>query len=383
MNVMMKLWLHGKEIVTGPGSLKYLEDLDFEKYIIVTGQSSMFKNKTIDRIVEMIKKKNASYTIFSGIGANPDTDIVMEGVKEYRNFEPECVICVGGGSAIDAAKVMTLMYEYPDLDFEKAKTDIMDMERKKTTLIAIPSTSGTGTEVTKTAVITFKDINLKIGLKSFAFIPDVAILDGEITMSMPESVVAHTGMDALTHAVECYTNSKLEEFSETLCEGAIQGLFKYLPSSYSNGDLVSRQKVLIYQSMAGTAFHNIGLGMDHGISHAFGGRFGYGHGLLNAVGLSFVLKYNSRDEIVKQKLGRLAKLIMVDDFIEAVVDLNKKIHIPASFRDMGIAESDYQTGFEELLDNSMLGSTRSNPVHMTREEMKKVLDSMFYGEIRF
>ncbi|MBF7095692.1 iron-containing alcohol dehydrogenase [Alkalibacter mobilis] len=380
---MNKLRLHGKEIVTGPGSLNYLQNLNFKKYIIVTGQSSMFKNKTIDRIVDILKNKDASYTIFSGIGANPDTDTVLTGVEEFKKFEPECVICVGGGSAIDAAKVMTLMYEYPQLDFINIKSDILDMERKKTTLIAIPSTAGTGTEVTKTAVITFNDINLKIGLKSYAFIPDVAILDGEITLSMPKSVVAHSGMDALTHAVECYINHNLEEFSEALCAGAIQGLFKYLPKSYSKGDITSRQKVLTYQSMAGSAFHNIGLGMDHGISHAFGGKYGYGHGLLNAVGLPYVLKYNSRDNKVKEKLDRLAKLINVDDFIEAIKQLNSTLNIPSSFKEMGITEEDYLHDFEELLNNSLLGSTKSNPVPMTKVEMRKVLDSIFYGEIRF
>ncbi len=380
---MNRLRLHGEEIVTGPGSLKSIGDLTFKSFFIITGKSSMFKNGTIEKIENILKEKGAKFEVFSGIGANPTTEEILDGLKKINDFSPECVIAVGGGSAIDAAKVIAMMHEYPEIDFEKAKTDIMDVKRKKIYLVAIPSTSGTATEVTRTAVVTFKDIDLKIGLKSYGFIPDLAILDGEITLSMPKSVVAQTGMDAMTHAVECYINHKLEDFSETLCIGAIEGLFDYLPSSYKDGDLNSRQKVHNYQCIAGTAFHNIGLGMDHGISHSFGGRFGYGHGLLNAVGLPFVLRYNSKDSVVGKKLERLAKRIGVDDFADAIEKLNETLDIPKSFNEMGITEEEYKNNFDELLKNSMLGSTKTNPVIMTEDEMKKVLDSIFYGKILF
>lgn len=380
---MNKLRLHGTEIISGPGSISSISELSFKRYFIVTGHSSMFKNGTIDKIKEMLDQKEKEYLIFSGVSANPNTDDVLEGLKAINEIKPDCVICVGGGSAIDAGKVMTLLYEYPELDLEKAKTEIMELNREKTCLIAIPSTSGTATEVTKTAVITYKAINLKIGLKSYAFIPDIAILDGELTLSMPKTVAAYTGMDAMTHAVECYTNDKLEDFSEVLCAGAIEGLYKYLPSSYENADLVSRQKVHNYQAIAGMAFHNIGLGMDHGISHAFGGKFGYGHGLLNAVGLPYVLRYNSRDKNVKEKLETLAGRLKVPDFIEAIAELNRRLNIPASFMEMGITQEEYQSNFQELLENSMLGSTRGNPVLMDKIEMKKVLDSIYYGKIVF
>jgi alcohol dehydrogenase class IV len=378
-----RLRLHGEEIVTGPGSLKSIGGLEFKRFFIITGQSSMFRNGTIEKIENILKEKGAEYEVFSGIGANPTTDEIIKGVEKIKGFSPECVVAVGGGSAIDAAKVIAMMYEYPEIDFEKAKTDIVDIKRKKTYLVAIPSTSGTATEVTRTAVVTFKDIDLKIGLKSYGFIPDMAILDGEVTMSMPKAVVAQTGMDAMTHAVECYTNHKLEDFSETLCIGAIEGLFEFLPSSYKEGDLNSRQKVHNYQCIAGTAFHNIGLGMDHGISHSFGGKFGYGHGLLNAVGLPYVLRYNSKDKVVKAKLEKLAKRIGADDFADAIEKLNEALDIPKSFEEMGITEIEYKENFEELLNNSMLGSTRSNPVEMNKDEMKKVLDSIFYGKILF
>ncbi|MFZ7133655.1 MAG: iron-containing alcohol dehydrogenase [Eubacteriales bacterium] len=379
---MSTIRLHGQEIIFGIGSIEYLKKLTYHKIFVVTGQSAMFKNGTIQQIDEMLTDKGSQVQVFSGIGANPTTEEILKGVEKMRSFQPDAVIGVGGGSAIDACKVMTLMYEYPDLDFEKIKMGLMHIKRS-IPFIAIPSTSGTGTEVTKTAVVTFQENSIKVGLKTFAFIPDIAILDGNLTLSMPSSIVAYTGMDAMTHAVECYINDKLDDFSETLCRGAVEGLYKYLPISFKKGDVESRQKVHNYQCMAGTAFHNVGLGMDHGISHAMGGMFHYGHGLLNAVGLPFVLKYNSQNEKVEQKLAKLAHSIGECDFIEAIKNLNLKLKIPGCFMEMGIKEEDFYKNYTLLLDNAMLGSTRSNPVKMTKEEMDKVLKSIYYGKILF
>jgi len=375
----MNIRLHGKEIVFGQGTLQFLNELEYKKYFIVTGKSAMFKSGTIDRIKELLREKKCEFNIFHGIGANPTTEAIMEGVKEMNAFEPDAVIGVGGGSAIDASKVMTLFYEHPELDFESVRQSLDLHVSRNIGLIAIPSTSGTGTEVTKTAVVTFKENNIKIGLKTFSFIPDYAILDGDLTLTMPKDVVAYTGMDAMTHAVECYINEKLDDFSEVLCKGAVEGLYKYLPVSYSQGDIVSRQKVHNYQCMAGTAFHNVGLGMDHGISHAFGGMFNYGHGLLNAVALPYVLAYNAKDDIVKEKLSKLGKVIGEEDFIMAIKKLNAILHIPTSFKEMGISEEDFIRNYDELLDNSLLGSTRGNPIKMDKEEMDKVLRSIYYG----
>ncbi|MPW24912.1 iron-containing alcohol dehydrogenase [Alkalibaculum sp. M08DMB] len=380
---MRNIRLHGKELVFGENALDFLKELHYKKYFIVTGKAAMFNNGTIDRVKSLLDENNCEYTVFSGIGANPTTDVVLEGVREMDKFNPDAIIGVGGGSAIDASKVMVLLHEHPKLNFESIRQSIDLNISRKACLIAIPSTSGTGTEVTKTAVITFKEDNIKIGLKTYSFIPDYAILDSEITLSMPKDVVACTGLDAMTHAVECYINKKLDDFSEVLCKGAVEGLYKYLPVSYMQGDLQSRQKVHNYQAMAGSAFHNIGLGMDHGISHAFGGLFNYGHGLLNAIGLPYVLEYNSKENEVYEKLKKLSKVIGEDDFIEGIRKLNRVLNIPKSFQEMGITEEEFKSNYNVLLDNSMLGSTRSNPIVMTKEEMDKVLRSIYYGKIVF
>lgn len=378
---MKILKLNGDKIVTGKGSLGYISEIKGKRIFIVTGGKSMFVNGTVDRIKTMLENSGKEYVIMSGIKKNPDTEIVIKGVVEMKKFEPDTVLALGGGSPIDAAKVMAVFYEYPNLSFENAVKGAFPETRKNLEFISIPTTSGTGTEVTKAAVITFRDRNLKIGLKSNAFIPDIAILDPELTMSMPDNVVAETGMDALTHALECYINHNLDDFTESLAKGAIEGLFKYLPISYKEKTIESREKVHNYQCIAGMAFHNVGLGMAHGISHAFGGKYDLGHGLLNGIALPYVISYNSKDPIVKKKLDCLAKPMEVDSIVEAVRNLNKLLNIPESFKDAGIDEKEFHNDFEELLKNSLKGSTRSNPIPISEQDMEKILKSIFDGKL--
>lgn len=377
---MKKLVFGGKSLITGEGSLEYLNNIDAKKVLIITGGKSMFENGIIDKIDKMFKKNNCETYIISGIKKNPDTEQVMSGVEKMREFKPDTVIAVGGGSPMDAAKAMILMYENEYINFSNVLSVELPSERKMVQLIAIPSTSGTGSEVTKAAVITFKKDNIKIGIKTSAFIPDVAILDPSITMSMPDNVVAETGMDAITHAVECYTNNNLDDFTECIAKGAVEGLFKYLPISYKDKTLEAREKVHNYQCIAGLAFDNVGLGMAHGISHALGGMFDLGHGIANAIVLPYVLKYNCRDEVVVQKLKILAKAIESNDFIEAVKKIDNTLNIPHCLKDAGISENEFKNNLGILIENSLKGSTRANPVKISEEQMEKMLNCIYYGQ---
>jgi len=377
---MKELVFHGDSIVTGRGSIEYLSKLNFKRVFIVTGGSSMFKNGTIDSITSILESRGYQVCIYSGIRKNPSTEEVLSGIEKMKEFKPDAVIGLGGGSPIDAAKVMTLFYEYPGLNFDMAVKGELPKERKLVKLIAIPTTSGTATEVTGTAVITFKGIDLKIGLKTPAFVPDKAILDANLTMSMPDNVVAETGMDAMTHAVECYINKGLDDFTKCLASGAVEGLFEYLPISYRVKDIESREKVHNYQCMAGCAFVNVGLGASHGISHAIGGKFDLGHGLINAVALPYVLQYNSRDSVVKEMLSYLAKRIGREDFIEAIKELNRTLDIPGSFMEMGILENEFKDNFDLLVENSLKGSTARNPVPVSKEDMEMMLRSIYEGK---
>lgn len=377
---MKEIRMHGEAIVTGMGSVQYISKLDIKRAFIVTGQSSVFKNGTMDKIIRILDDKGCEYKIHSGIKKNPETEAVLNGVAEMREFKPDTIIAVGGGSAIDAAKVMAVFYDYPELTFEEAAEGNIPDSRKSIKFVAIPTTSGTGTEVTKSAVITYRATNIKIGLKSQAFIPDTAILDGELTLTMPRHVAAETGMDAMTHAVECYINKNLDDFTECLAIGAVKGLFEYLPSSCIKGDAASREKVHNYQCIAGCAFANVGLGLAHGIAHSIGGLLGFGHGLINAVVLPYVLQFNSKDAEVEQRLRRLAKAIDSENFITSIKELNAKIGIPATLQEMGIDKETFNQNFDVLVENSLKGSTRVNPVKVTGEDMEKLLRLMFEGK---
>ena len=377
---MKELRFHGDLIVTGLNSIDYLQKVPAQRVMIITGGGSMFNNNTIPKIERIFQEKGASVETYSGIKPNPTTTEICDAINKAKEFKPDTVIGVGGGSALDASKIIALFYEYPELNFDFAKTNPLPEKRQKTKLIIIPSTSGTAAEITKAAVVTYKEDNIKIGLKTTAFISDIAILDGNITMSMPLKVVAETGMDAMTHAVECFINKNADDFAQCLAKGAIEGLFKYLPQSYQRGDALSREKVHNFQAMAGCAFANVGLGMAHGISHAIGGMFNYGHGLINAIALPYVLKYNSQDEEVKNRLATLAKAIDSYDFIAAIEDLNKSLDIPRTFQEMGIEKDQFQKNFDELVRNSLKNATLLNPIPMNKDEMEKVLWNIYFGE---
>lgn len=377
---MKRLLLGGQSLVTGKGSLAYLKEVQAKRAFIVTGSQSMIKNGVIDKIQEMLGENGCSCMVHAGICKNPDTRCILDGVQQMRAFKPDLLVAVGGGSPMDAAKVMGLFYEYEDLDFASVLNAPLPPRRKTLSLLAIPTTSGTASEVTRSAVVTFRGQKLKIGLKSDAFIPDIAILDAQLTLTMPDRVVAETGMDALTHAVEAYCNENLDDFTEPMARGAVEGLFQYLPISYRDKTVESREKVHHYQCLAGLAFTNAGLGMVHGIAHAIGGKYDEAHGLINAVALPYVLQYNARrSKAVAAKLERLARAIGVSDFISAVRNLNEELQIPVSFAQMGISQAAFEDGFPALVNNALKGSTRSNPVAVTNADMAQLLTNIYNG----
>ncbi len=383
---MKKLVLSGKQIVTGAGSLSCLKELCYKRVMIVTGGSSMIRFGIIDRAKGYLESAGATVSVYSGIQKNPAIEEVEQGLQALKTFKPDCVMAIGGGSAIDAAKAMLLFYEFPFLNFE----NVLDYNAKgeipvnrDTALVCIPSTSGTGSEVTRGTVITDTKKELKVPIMTDCLRPDIAILDAELTTTMPKQIVAETGMDALTHAIEAYINHNLDDFNEALCGGAIAGIMKWLPVSYEQETLEAREKVHNYQAMAGIGFANVGLGMVHGIAHSFGAAFNMAHGLTNAVILPFALEYNSKDKIVADKLAHLSYLCGCENIVDEIRKLKSRLGIPNGFKDAGITEKMYQDKYELLLAHAMLGATNVNPVKMTEEEMEKMLATVFYGEKRF
>ncbi|KYZ76208.1 alcohol dehydrogenase [Anaerosporomusa subterranea] len=376
---MKELRFHGKVIVTGSGSIQHLKNVDMQRAFIVTGGNSVFANGSYAAIQSILEQKGCAVCLFSGIPKNPPVETVIEGIAKMREFRPDTVIGLGGGSAIDAAKAMALFYDHPELDIIDSFKKGIFPQTRTTQLIAIPGTSGTATEVTPFSVLTFRDLDIKIGGKAVGLIADIAILDADLTLSMPKNVVAETGMDAMTHAVECYIHPGLDDFTQVLAAGAIEGLFNYLPESYATGSLAAREKVHNYQSIAGCAFSNVGTGMDHGIAHAFGGKFDYAHGLLIAIALPYVLQFNSRDPVVKEKLAYLSRRVG-KDFIQGIKELNKELNIPRAFKDLGLSRVEFAANFDLLVKNSLKGATRFNPIPVSTEDMQYILTCLYEGK---
>lgn len=385
--MMRSLVLSGKRIVTGRGSMEYLKGLPYKKAVIVTGGSSMIKGGFVKKAEEYLSEAGCRSELISGIRKNPSFEEVFDGVRRLKEIRPDVVIALGGGSAMDAAKGMLLFYEFPNLTRENVLAENAAGKipaERKTGLICIPSTSGTGSELTRGTVLTDVKQQLKVPIMTDCLRPDIAILDAEVTMSMPDHVAAETGMDALTHAVEAYTNHNLDDFDAGLAETAIRGIFRYLPKSVHEKSALSREKVHNYQAMAGISFANVGLGMVHGIAHSFGAAFDMAHGLTNAVILPYVLTYNRRDVTVEKKLQDLAYLCRVPDFVDAVLKLRMDLDIPESFQKAGITEEQYKEKHDLLLCHAMLGATKVNPVPMTKEAMRRMIDAVYYGrEIDF
>ena len=379
---MRKLVLSGKGILTGEGSLLALKDLKYERALLVTGGNSMIKSGVIARAEKYLQMNGTETDLFSGVPKNPSIEDVLKGLVICRKFKPDVILAIGGGSAMDCAKAILLFYEFPYLNFENVlefnKKGEIPTERK-TGLICVPSTSGTGSEVTRGTVITDPEKELKVPIMTDCLRPDLAILDPEITMTMPDHVAAETGMDALTHAIEAYTNHNLDDFDEGLCSSAIIGIMKWLPVSVFDKTLEAREKVHNYQAMAGIGFANVGLGMVHGIAHSFGAAYNMAHGLTNAIILPYVLRYNSRDAVVREKLAELSYRCHCDDIITEIEKMREKLGIPASFREAGITEEMYREKYDLLLEHAMLGATNVNPVKMTIEEMKKMLNVVYTG----
>lgn len=337
----------------------------------------------IQRIEELLAAGGSTSMVYAGIGMNPCQEEVEAGLAAMADFQPDCVLAVGGGSAMDAAKAMVLFYEFPVLNFQNVLEHNLAGRipaHRDTGLICIPSTSGTGSEVTRGTVITDTKRRLKVPIMTDCLRPDLAILDVDLTMSMPQSVAAETGMDALTHAMEAYVNHNLDDFDEALCRAAIEGIVRDLPESCLEQSLEARERIHNYQAMAGIGFANVGLGMVHGIAHAFGAVFHMAHGLTNAIVLPYALEFNSQNPQVKEKLDTLSYACHCTDIIAKVRELRSTLGIPKSYKEAGVSEQAFLADYEMLVGHAMLGATRVNPVEIEEATMRDLVKLVYYGE---
>lgn len=378
-----------RDIYFGENALEELKNLtDYKKAIIVTGGSSMKKFGFLDETEKYLKEAGMEVEIIDGVEPDPSVETVFEGAKKMQEFGPDIIVSIGGGSAIDAAKAMWVFYEYPELKFEDILVPFtMPKLRKKAIFAAIPSTSGTATEVTAFSVITDYKQKIKYPLADFEITPDIAILDLNIPQTMPPVLVADTGMDALTHAIEAYVASNKSRISDSLAKESITMIYEYLVDSY-NGNKKARGEMHISQCLAGMSFSNALLGIAHSLAHKIGAQYNISHGRCNAILLPHVIKYNSKVSLDRYAdIGRLVGLggttdkILTNNLIDSILKLNEQLGIPKSFKEAGVSEELFKETLDFVTENAFLDAcTPSNPRETSVEELKVVLTAAYYGE---
>ena len=389
-------------------AIEYLHQMkEMKKALIVTDRSLVelgYVQKVIDQL--QLRSPQVPYQLFCDVEPDPSIQTVLKGVELMRSFEPDTIIALGGGSSMDAAKGIWLFYEHPDVNFNDLKQKFMDIRKrafqypelgKKAKLVCIPTTSGTGSEVTPFAVITDKVEHKKYPLTDYSLTPTVAIIDPAFVMNLPRSIAADTGMDVLTHALEAYVSTLASDYTDGLAIQAIKLVFKYLERSYKNGknDPEAREKMHNASTLAGMAFANAFLGMNHSMAHKVGAEFHVPHGRANAILLPYTIRYNGQkpqklstwpkynfyraDERyaeIAQILGLPASTIEegVESLAKAVGNLGKAVGIKMNFQSQGI---DRDTWMNSVVKLSYLAyedqCSPANPRVPMVEDMQKIL----------
>lgn len=376
-----------RDIYHGKDSLEVLKSLEGKKAFIVIGGGSMKRFGFLDKVLSYLKEANMETKVFEGVEPDPSVETVMKGAKEMEEFNPDWIVSIGGGSPIDAAKAMWIFYEYPDFTFEKAIVPFgLPKLRRKAKFVAIPSTSGTATEVTAFSVITDYKAKIKYPLADFEITPDIAIVDPSLAETMPEKLVAHTGMDALTHAIEAYTASLRSNFTDPLALKAIEMVNMHLVNSYK-GDMEARGEMHEAQCLAGMAFSNALLGIVHSMAHKVGAVFHIPHGCANAIFLPYVIKYNRK--ACEDRYANIARHIglkgesereLTDTLIDLINKFNKELNIPSSMKEYGIEEDDFKANLKFIAHNAVLDPcTGSNPREINDETMEKLYTCAYYS----
>ena len=377
-----------RDIYHGKGSLEVLKTLKGKRAVVVVGGGSMKRFGFLDKVESYLKEAGIEVKLIEGVEPDPSVETVMDGAAVMREFEPDWIVAMGGGSPIDAAKAMWIFYEYPDFTFEQAVVPFGLPElRQKAKFVAIPSTSGTATEVTAFSVITDYKAKIKYPLADFNITPDIAIVDPELAQTMPAKLVAHTGMDALTHAIEAYTASLRSNFSDPLALKAIDMVNEHLVKSFE-GDVEARNLMHEAQCLAGMAFSNALLGIVHSMAHKVGAVFHIPHGCANAIFLPYVIQYNRKN--CEDRYGDISKMLnlegntngeLTDSLIKMIDDMNDKLAIPHTMKEYGIDECDFNDNLKFISHNAVLDAcTGSNPREIDDETMEKLFKCTYYGD---
>ena len=378
-----------RDLYHGKGALDALKTLDGKRAIVVVGGGSMKRFGFLDKVCDNLKAAGMEVQVFEGVEPDPSVETVMKGAEAMRQFQPDWIVAIGGGSPIDAAKAMWAFYEYPDTTFEALCIPFnFPKLRTKARFCAIPSTSGTATEVTAFSVITDYHKGVKYPLADFNITPDVAIVDPDLAETMPKKLTAHTGMDAMTHAIEAYVSTLHCDYTDPLALHAIKMISADLVKSY-NGDMEARDRMHNAQCMAGMAFSNALLGIVHSMAHKTGAAFSGGHivhGCANAMYLPKVIAYNAKEPEAEKRYGEIAAFLGLEPTSKALIAhikaMNEQLDIPACIKDYEGGIIDEKEFLEKLPQVAELAvgdaCTGSNPRTITPDVMEKLLKCCFY-----
>ena len=395
-----------------PIALEELKDMHKKKVFIVTDKV-LFELGYTHEITENLTKNNIEFKIFSEVEPDPTLKTAKKGAEVMRSFGPDVIMAIGGGSPMDAAKIMWVMYEHPEVKFEDLALRFMDIRKRiykfpvmgeKAMMVAIPTSAGTGSEVTPFAVITDESTGIKYPLADYALTPNMAIVDAKLMMTMPKGLTAGSGIDALVHAIEAYVSVMASEYTNGLALEAIRLIFKYLPDAYNEGttNIKAREKMAHASSMAGMAFANAFLGVCHSMAHKLGAFHHIPHGIANALLIKEVIKYNAADAPRKQaafpqykypnaawRYARIADYLhlggnteeeKVQLLIDAIDELMKKVNIPNSIKDYGVSKVDFYESLDEMVEQSFDDQcTVTNPRYPLMSEIKQMFINS-YGE---
>lgn len=397
-----------------PNSIQYLKDIEKMERVAIITDEMMVKLGYVQRILDVLGRRTKQPTIevISDILPDPTIEMVYTGAKRLEFFKPDTIIALGGGSPMDAAKIMWLLYEHPEADFNDLKQKFMDVRKRtvkfpklgsKAQMIAIPTTSGTGSEVTPFAVITDKKVNKKYPLADYSLTPHIAIVDSELVMDLPPRSTADTGLDVLTHATEAYVSVLANDYTDGLALQAIQLVFEYLPRAYKNGpkDPEARGKMHNASTMAAMAFANAYLGINHSLAHKIGGMFGTVHGRTNAILMPHVIRYNGTVPgklhiwpkyeyyIADQRYQTIAKMLGlpastpqegVESYAKAVTELARECGVEMSFQSLGVDEGRFIKNLNTLAMNAYEDQcSPANPRLPLIKDMEKILENAYYG----
>ena len=390
-----------------------LQELEGKKRVLIVTDKPLFDLGYTEKITSILDDLKIDHETFYEVEPDPTFATVNKGLQIMNVFKPDAIIALGGGSPIDAAKIMWLLYEDPSLKFEGLALRFMDIRKriykfpsigKKATMIAIPTTSGTGSEVTPFAVVTDEKTGFKYPIADYELTPDMAIVDPELTMSMPKSLTAFSGIDALTHALEAYASVLASDYTNGIALESMRLLFKYLPLAYTEGttNVKAREKVQYASTLAGMAFANAFLGICHSTAHKLGARHHLPHGLANALMISHVIRFNSTDAPIKQtafpqykypnakeRYAKIADFLglggktaddKVNKLIDAIEKLKAQLNIPKTIAEASVGETEFFATLDEMSEQAFDDQcTGANPRYPLISEIKELYTKAYRG----